>query len=255
MTVAVLGSTGRLGRMLRAVWGADGARWLGREAFEPGGHRMLAGAESVLCLAGVVRGSGDLTLNSSLAEQTLDMAKAVGAGRVFLASSAAVYGTGPNFSEAAAVRPISCYGKSKYEMEVMAAEHEHPNTCLRIGNVAGADAILGNWRSGMTIDTFADGSTPRRSYMGPFTMARCLDMLFQLTDLPKMLNLTAPGSVEMGALLDAADLNWDRRPANEGTIARVELCTDRLASLVTFEAQDSSPDEIVRQWRRAVTPA
>ena len=255
MTVAVLGCTGRLGRLLRAVWGSDGARWLGREAFEPGGHRMLDGAESILCLAGVVPGSGDLTLNVSLAKQTLDMAKAVGAGRVFLASSAAVYGTGPDFSEAAAVRPVSDYGKSKYDMEVMAAEHEHPNTCLRIGNVAGADAILGSWRSGMTIDSFADGSTPRRSYIGPFTMARCLSTLFERANLPKTLNLTAPGSVEMGALLDAAGLSWDRRPANDRTIARVELCTERLTSLVAFEAQESSAEEIVRQWRRSVTPA
>jgi len=64
-----------------------------------------------------------------------------------------------------------------------------------------------------------------------------------------VLNLAAPGTVEMGALLDTAGLDWVPRPAPESAIAQVCLATDRLAGLVRLDLREGRAAELVAQWR------
>ena len=249
--IVVAGATGRLGRFLKTIWGDRGTRWLGREV----GATDLEGARAVLDLRGVRPGQGELQANLRLAEEILQAAKQAVCGRVFLASSAAVYGrlTGPLTEDQAA--PESAYGQVKRQMEQVAAAQDHPVTCLRIGNVAGADAILGGHTPGFSLHVLHDGRTPERSYIGPETFARVLHTLTLREDLPPRLNVAAPGVVAMGALLDAAGLPWRPDPAPETVIERVHLDTTLLEQYVAFDTRDSTPEGLVGQWHRICRPS
>ena len=93
-----------------------------------------------------------------------------------LASSAAVYGRPEGdapLSETTEPRRVSGYGRAKRAMEQAVAEGQGV-TCLRIGNVAGADQLLLNAATAtaqapLILDRFADGTGPDRSYIGPET--------------------------------------------------------------------------------------
>lgn len=273
----VLGATGRIGMILRKCWddptiswqtrtARAGAGWVGLDPLaEPGAlARAADGCAAILCLAGVVPGRagadrmkpdrmGAMADNIALAEAALRAATP--GARVFLASSAAVYGARAGLlRETDAPAPLSDYGRAKAAMERRGAELGAARgvavTALRIGNVAGVDAILGGWRPGFRLDRFADGRTPRRSYIGVQTLARVLRDLIGAADLPEVLNIAAPGTIGMGALLDAANLHWTPRPAPDTAIAEVRLCTDRLARLTGFGAAESTPAAMVEQWRK-----
>lgn len=256
MGVVILGAGGKLGQLLHPIYPGP-ATWHSRTDVDVQDLRALtqtiSGADAVICLAGVTNTSAQpMALNTVLAKAVLDAAALSGAGRVILFSSAAVYGHTPSpLQEDGPTAPASPYGAAKLEMEQMAATHAHPNVTVRLGNVAGADAILGNWRPGFTLDTFADGTTPKRSYIGPNSLARVLHDLTKAKALPQLINVAAPGAVEMGALLDAADLAWQSRPATRQTIANVTLDTTRLQRFTTFDPRDSTPQGIVADWQTA----
>ena len=277
--VLVLGASGRIGAMLRRYWPAGQGLWQARPGSGPerGGSDWLrfdplsdpaalsaaaARAEAVLCLAGVTpaaaaRGA-EMGDNSALGLAAVEAAARAGRVPVLLASSAAVYGArGGHLSERVPPVPVSAYGRAKAEMEAraaaLAAKLGVAVTSLRIGNVAGADAILGGWREGFVLDRFADGRTPRRSYIGPAGLARVLGDLAARAvlrrDLPACLNVAAPGTVEMGALLDAAGLAWVPRPAPEGAIPEVALDVTALAGLVTLAPEEGTAQMLVAEWR------
>jgi nucleoside-diphosphate-sugar epimerase len=175
--------------------------------------------------------------------------------RVLLTSSAAVYGNQTGIlSEAGPVAPASPYGQAKHDMEqqaaVLGAELGVSVCVLRIGNIAGVDAILGGWRPGCRLDRFADGRSPARSYIGAQTLARVLADLVATPDLPDVLNIAEPGPVEMSALLDAADLAWIPQDAPDTAIPQVELDVRRLQTLCPWLPGAADPARMVAQWRR-----
>ena len=247
----VLGATGRIGDVLRMFWGEAGAIWHTRGAVAGQGPewvrgdllrdpealiRASQGAEAVLCLSGVVNGKGDVALNVALGQAGVEIGAALGAP-VLLASSAAVY------------------GRAKAEMEARGADlgraHGVPVTALRIGNLAGLDAILGAWRPGFQLDRFGDGRTPRRSYIGVETLAFVLARLCdQADDLPPVLNVAAPEVIEMGALLDAAGYAWSARPAPPDAIAEVALDVALLQGVCPLPDGAGRPDTLVAEWAR-----
>jgi nucleoside-diphosphate-sugar epimerase len=267
----VVGGSGRLGQMLQAFWPKGAGLRLHstrtRSDFvvfdlilEPSKARAcMGGIGTVLCLAGVTPARAKakaegLSRNTDLAVAAIRAAHAAGAGRVLLASSAAVYGNAAGIlAEDRDLQPTAPYGQAKLEMERAALDEAHalgmPVSILRIGNVAGADAILGGWRAGMLIDQLPDGTTPRRSYIGPRTLAHTLHRLTTLADVPEVLNIAAPGTVEMGALLDAAGLAWSARPAPESVIAEVALSTHLLEAHVPLPADAGTAPALVAEWR------
>jgi len=277
--ILVLGASGRLGAMLRRFWPAGQGLWQARSGpggAEQGGPDWLrldplgdpaalsaaAGrVDAILSLAGVTpaaaaRGT-DMGDNIALGLAAVRAGAAANVP-VLLASSAAIYGAqGGLLSEVPPPAPVSAYGRAKAEMEAraadLAAELGVAVTSLRIGNVAGADAILGGWRAGFALDRFADGRTPRRSYIGPATLARVLgDLALRAArrrDLPGCLNIAAPGAVEMGALLDAAGLAWAPRPAPTGAIPEVALDVAALAGLVPLDPAAGTAQMLVAEWR------
>ena len=258
--LAVTGATGRIGTLLRGIWsndGTDGIAWLARSD-EPLPD-MLRGRRTLLALAGVTCGdAAAIDSNVTLAIGALDAARDADLDRVFLVSSAAVYGrVKGRLSEDRAPAPISPYGAAKARMEAAAAEwtERHPDgpqvTCLRLGNVAGADALLGQL-NGCTpsLDVFANGRTPCRSYLGPVSLAAILSRLFACpSPLPPVLNVSAPDPVDMADLLRAADRQWVGIPAGVDAIAKVSLDVRVLRRFVDLPEGCASPERIVAEWR------
>ncbi|MDP5220680.1 NAD(P)-dependent oxidoreductase [Ruegeria sp. 2205SS24-7] len=268
----VLGATGRIGRVLQQGWQADAAPvlWQTRRVSAPNPalnwarfdplqdptalSEAMQGRSALLCLAGVIPGRGaDLHQNTTLAEAAIRAAAGVGA-RVLLASSAAVYGDRAGLlPENLPPQPVSDYGRAKAEMEARGsalARKLGVELCvLRIGNIAGLDAILGGWQPGFELDVFGNGRSPRRSYIGVQSLANVLARLLAAPHLPEILNIAAPEVVEMGALLDAAGRRWTPRPAPDSAIAEVRLDTRALQQIAPVPAEQADPVQMAAQWR------
>ncbi|WP_106165429.1 NAD-dependent epimerase/dehydratase family protein [Tritonibacter scottomollicae] len=246
----VLGATGRIGWALRYRWGAEAALWQTRRR-QPGAQWRLCdplgqpgvlvsaaqAAGQILCLAGSVPGrGGDLQDNIRLAKAAVQAGAAAGV-RVVLVSSAAVYGAGRGpLTEETPLTPANPYGLAKTEMETgactLATELGVEVAVLRIGNIAGFDAILGGWRPGFRLDRFTDGRTPRRSYIGVLTLADVIAAVLAAPALPRVLNIAQPGLIEMGALLQAAGRDFATVPAPQSAIAEVALDLSRLSGFL-----------------------
>lgn len=219
------------------------------------------GFSAMVMLGGVTPGPGKaLGLNRTLAEACLDAAMRAGISRVLLASSSAVYGAGAGapLAETDACVPANEYGVAKLEMEQGCApwRARGMDLCmLRIGNVAGADALLLNVAKAaegkaIEIDIFEDGRGPVRSYIGVQTLASVLQSLcIHPNPLPDILNIGAPQPISMNALADAACHPWRKRMASGQTPQSITLDCTLLASLHDFRSLDSRPEEMVRQWK------
>ncbi|MEP2030929.1 MAG: NAD(P)-dependent oxidoreductase [Paracoccaceae bacterium] len=199
-------------------------------------------ADIVLCLAGVVPGGrGCLSQNSDLARSALNFAHKIAARHVFLASSAAVYGAGP-FGEDTIPKPINAYGRAKAKMERTAmlwretAPVGAPGlTMMRIGNVAGADSVLGPGPRHVELVSGPNGEPIKRSFIGP---SRLSDMLLDLAQmaaagfaLPQFLNVALSPSVSLRDVLDQAGWPYSERPTAGLRPIEVALQTQRLAQL------------------------
>ena len=269
--VLILGASGRLGCMLRRHWDEKDSipLWQFRRAPEPpvssGGVVIcdpLSGppdcgpVDVVLGFAGVVPGKGALSLNSDLAIAAIDSGVALGAKHVFVSSSAAIYGpsTAP-LREQDAAHPVSDYGAAKLAMETaalaQAARHGLPATALRIGNVAGADALLGPMGKSRRLDQFQNGRGPVRSYIGPAAFSAVLHALVQLAcqsnNLPPRLNLALSGGVAMADLCHVAGLPFGWQPAPDTALQCVVLDVSQLAALLPLPDADASA--IVADWQ------
>ena len=257
--VLVVGGSGRLGALLRRAWalaGQGGLVWQRRgpgegprfdALAEPGAYAgAAAGADAILNLAGQVGGGeASLSAHRDLALAALEAGRVAGVARVFLASSAAVYGRAAvPARETDPVAPVSDYGRAKARMEAaaLAWAAAHPGgpavTCLRVGNVAGADQLLGapKGEAPQPLDLFADGTGPARSYVGPMALSAILSALFAAgragRALPEVLNIALDGAVRMEALLDADGRAWRARTAPDHLLREVRLDVTRLGAVV-----------------------
>jgi nucleoside-diphosphate-sugar epimerase len=278
MQVLVTGAAGRLGRMLRAAWadagplgfesiwssrltnGSDDLAW---DILSGPTPRIAEGAV-ILHLAGVLRGNpAALSANSAMVLKVCAAAQSGEARHVFLASSAAVYGrsVGDHF-EAQTPAPFSDYGRAKLAMERAAlcwTQEAGPNapgvTCLRIGNVLGADALFGQGISGQDVvldPVIGQPSGPQRSYIGPGALAKILaDLItrtFAGTTMPPIVNVASPSAVFMADLLNAAGRPFRFGPANGRVVPKVCLATTKLVGLVALGPADATA--MVADWRR-----
>lgn len=267
MRLVVAGATGRIGRLLARVWAETDldVLWTSRTAGGPvlpehaacrltaPDHfaELIRAADVVLDLAGPTRAPG-----TNLHDQHVALFEAVAALApcpVVTMSSSAVYGAGSDRREDGPTAPAAPYGAAKLEVE--ARVREVPGAvALRLGNVAGADALLGEVRPGKTVSLhqFPDGRTPIRSYLGPVTLARLLHELCRLAldeALPKVLNLCGPAPVEMAALLDAGEIPWEAVPAPPEALAELSLSPALLQTFVDLPADLADPRSIIAEWQ------
>jgi nucleoside-diphosphate-sugar epimerase len=284
-TILFLGATGRVGTLLRRCWEQEAMQYddVALTFQTRSAHQAHSGdlvwdildpfpshiSDSVshdcmIVLAGVVPAPhADLDLNTSIGLASIQAAAQQGIPRVLLASSSAVYG---NYSDAplaedAPLLPVNDYGHAKRAMED--ACHAEANAlgialcCLRIGNVAGADALLRNGAAleegeTLTLDQFADGGTPVRSYIGPHSFGRVLLSLARSpARLPPHLNVAAPHPVSMHALAQAADMPVTLHPGQNSAHQHITLDCTALTALHRFDPVEEHPHEIIRQWRKA----
>lgn len=258
----ILGATGRIGRMLRRHWAEHPPAGVdliaqsrqsgpGLWQWDPLDPRPPIRADVILGLAGVVPGpDADLGLNARLGRAATQMARHVGARRVLLASSSAVYGPGQWMGEGHYCSPANPYGEAKLAMEAAVARARVETCCLRIGNVAWADALLGRLEPGkrVVLDRFLSGAGPLRSYIGPRTLAEVLEMLARFEGtLPPVLNVAAPTPVRMEALLMAAGRDWDWTPAPISAVEEVTLDCSQLASVYRFAPEAGSAGVLIAE--------
>jgi nucleoside-diphosphate-sugar epimerase len=276
LTVLVIGATGRVGRMMRKAWQAEppkglSLRYQARDAaraqpgdvvWDPLSGGMPEGRyDRILSLAGVVPGPGaDLSLNVALGLACVHAAQAAGASRMLLASSQAVYGTAQArpWREDDPPAPETPYGAAKLEMEQACAAAFGPGvTALRIGNVAGADALLLNVARGqsMRLHRFGDGGGPVRSYIGPMDLARGLGDLLRAAQLPDVLNVAAPAPVTMQALLEAGGTPFEWLAAPAEAVQTITLECGALVALHRFDKDASNPRAMLAQWAVVKDPA
>jgi len=204
----VLGATGRVGGALRASGVMPHAIWQSRRprAGCVTWDMLHTPAPDITC-SGVIMLAGDVASYTALAHIACDFGAAQDVP-VLIASSQAVYGpqSGP-LSEDAPLIPNSAYGQAKQAMEQAVADR--PRTCcLRIGNVAGCDALFRSMTKGpVQLDEIREGQGPKRAMIGPKTLAQAFLGLLD-TELPPVLNLAQPGLVDMADLLRAAGWSW-----------------------------------------------
>lgn len=260
----VLGATGRIGRALRQIWGhRRDILWHGRSQTvdRPGWIRWTPGENlprlrSLVVLAGVTQGDEQaLAENAAIARAAIDAAEQAGIARVFLASSTAVYGKTPpeGATEESPCAPMGAYGKAKLDMEI-AARHtarEVRVTALRIGNVVGADLLGRRLNAGqqITLDRFADGAGPVRSYIAPSALAYVLNVLhLHSAPLPPVLNVACPQPVAMEDLLRLAEVPFDWTPAPETAAQRVVMNCGLLQTLVGIAPDRCSTAQMAQEW-------
>lgn len=264
----IVGATGRVGSLVSQAWHLAGQNPIlqhrGKRLpidlpqidWAPLAQPMPKGADqcsAMIVLAGTVPGRGDLALNARLAEACLQAAERVGISRVILASSSAVYGAndGAPSSENSPLRPLNDYGQSKIAAEAVAEIWRGRGlrvSCLRIGNVAGADALLTNPARPLKLDQFSDAQGPVRSYIGPISMARALAAVLEL-DLPEVLNFAAPVPVSMASLASAAGFEWCWQTAPAVAHQHITLNCAALTKVLNFKPEESTATEMVRQWQ------
>lgn len=282
LKLILVGASGRVGRLLIPAFDAMGMKQRvvlshrGAAGLSAGGPELIwdpiagdaplsdwTGAHGVpdamLVLAGSTPSTGtDMARNVEVAQAAQAAARKAGIKRILLASSSAVYGRGRSqaWRETDPAEPANAYGQAKLAMEQACAG---PDTCaLRIGNVAGADALLTNPARPLVIHRFADahGQThgPRRSYVGPQSLARVVLALSDLSrPLPPVLNLATPEPVDMADLAQAADLPWAWQDAPEHAIGNLTLDCTTLAAICGFDPSESRADTLVAQWQSCMT--
>lgn len=247
LDLVVTGAGGRLAQLLRRAWALsppDGLRvlWAGRSPgfdlqWEIGTGPVPAwprGAR-VLHLAGLTRGTeADLAHNVSMVPALLEGCRQNRAVGLMFASTAAVYAPSARpAQEETEVDPQNAYGRSKVAAEAAVMAAGLPVTRLRIGNVAGADALLGRDPAAgrITLDPVPGRkSGPVRSWIGPVTLARILAELAPQT-LPPVLNIASDPPLAMADLLNAAGLDWAWGPPNPAVVPDAVLSVARLAGI------------------------
>ena len=277
MQVLVTGAAGKIGNMLQLAWAQHSPPgftpiWCSRRSIDPADVQWdilsdqtpaIAKGTIILHLAGVLRGDRfALADNAAMAVRVCDAAKAAGARHVFLASSAAVYGRSPDdLTEVHTPLPLSEYGRAKLEMErqvlhwSQTAGASAPGvTCLRLGNIVGADQLIGQAAPGKAVLLDAvpghDGG-PMRSYIGPRALASLLANLIGKAGrreyLPRVLNVASAQPVFMADLLNAAKLPFSFTTSGAQVVERVVLSTSRLAALTPPHC--ATPKEMIADWR------
>ena len=247
----VTGADGRIGRALRAVWGGQVAgRRVLWSARRPGqgidipwnmgveAAPALPSGSILLNLAGQTRGDASQLAENRRAAAALGRAACqAGVAHVFHMSSAAIYRPeAALIAEDTPPYPISDYGHAKWAAEQAMSETLYGCglTILRLGNLAGADALLTSARNGpVALDPISgQPGGPERSYIGPNVLAATLTHLIMQAiagvPMPAILNLAQHPALPMADLLMACGADWRFGKPRPAAIPRVALSLARL---------------------------
>lgn len=256
--VVITGGDGCVATLLRAAWRLCPppftplwtSRRSGLDLIWDLGHgpapRLPKGAV-ILHLAGTIRPvDRNFEVNIAMIPPLIDACRRNEAAAILLASSASVYAPGPlPAAEGDVPRPISAYGESKLAAEWLALRDPmaFPVTCLRIGNVIGADALFGPRQGDAPIrldPVPGREGGPVRSWIGPLTLAATIARLCQLVatgqDLPRILNVASSPPLAMGALLEVSGREWAYGPANPDVVPDAVMDTSQLEILCPLPA-------------------
>lgn len=264
----ILGASGKLGRALRAFWRVDQPQDIeivpvfrresiaeGAVFWQPGESvRGLPKADVVLALWGVTGGNPQaLSANAALARAAIELGAGTGAQQVLHCSSAAVYGRVPGpLREDTPCRPANAYGESKCAMErVIHNARGATQTILRIGNVAGADALFANMLPGarVTLDRFDSGAGPARSYIAPTDLGAVILAVVR-SGTGGIVNVAAPRPTAMAEIAEAARCAVDWHAAPASALETVQLDTARLSDICPLPVSAASAAHLVEDARR-----
>lgn len=278
--VLVLGAGGRVGRLLAAFWHARPPVAV-KPIFQTSGvipkemgtsfvHWRADGdvsdlprARTVVMLWGVTPGSRQkMDRNIELGLRALEIATRIGAQRLLVASSSAVYtgaGSGPHAEGDALPAPGNTYSAAKLEMERAIRERQKAGhgpavSILRLANVIGADSLFGNLQPGgeVILDRFASGGGPLRSYLTVDDLAYVLEVLASCPQatLPPVVNVAGSHALAMANLVEQAEGRVVWRAAPHTAQERVEMDATLLQQITGPLAQSSDPGLAIASWRR-----
>ncbi len=266
--VVVTGFTGRLGGLLRRAWQIVPSAglapvWCGRRPgagadlvwnILDGPAPLLPPGAVILHLAAVLRGdAAALAANAAMAAPVLAAARQSGARAVLFASTAAVYApSAVPATEDTPPAPANAYGRAKLAAEMaFLASGPVPVSRLRIGNVVGADALLGPRATPgpLVLDPVPGrAGGPVRSWIGPQTLAQVLAALCHAPSVPPVLNLAADPPLPMADLLTAAGRDWTWGPPNPAVVPDAILSVARLAARMPLPA--ATPAALIAELAR-----
>lgn len=244
----IMGASGRLGQALARVWEGPAPVWQTRDgaggtlAWDILQHPApeLREINGIVVLAGVTAGLPEaLALNTPLAQAGSDLGARLGVP-VLIASTQAVYGRQPGLmGEDAPLMPANDYGRAKQAMEAaVAAPHV---TALRIGNVAGCDALAtGIARGAVVLDRFAGGQGPRRAMLGPLDLCHVIQRLLSVPARPPILNVARPGLVAMADVLRAAGVPFTWRVAAADALPELAMDVSLLQEICPLSSADAA---------------
>lgn len=282
--VVILGAQGRLGAMIAAYAKHAGLGWKTQARRAPAdivwsGDMDSAEAKKVFrtgaTLVNMIGAtSGDATrlhdANARFVEDLLAASAKAGVGHVILCSSAAIYGRAGSepCRETDAPTPITPYGDSKAAMERIAKTLSADKvfrasgvkiTVLRIGNVAGADALLAaaerHTMAGtpMPLHRFEDGAAATRSYIGPRDLFEVIRAAITSDVAHRTINVVHLQAVTLDDLSAAyrdhllPDLTWQDTPAPETVPPVVTLSADKVSRFVPFSTLMDPTDDLAAQ--------
>ncbi len=268
----VLGSNGRLGRILSGFARREGLPWLYQARSAPADlvwsgdfsnpafrAHLADGVTTLVNLVGITPSVGLENrmeeVNHHFAAEVLAQAERAGVAHVVLVSTAAVYGDPQDIAlnEGSCVLPVTPYGTSKARMEQAAFDWcEQRNgiavSILRVGNVAGADSLLevAERRAGkgdMPLHVFGQNGPAIRPYIGPFDFFRVVKAVCERPVTKgevEVFNVAHPAPVSLDRLLAAYrdtllhQLTWAEAPAPAGIAPRVAFDVTKLCRIMDF---------------------
>ena len=205
-------------------------------------------ARFVVSTLGVTSGSEEaLAENVRLTRFAQEIGASVGARRVFHFATGAIYApSAQTLTEDSETVPRHAYGRSKLMAELaVPAARAHRATFLRLGNVAGADALFRAFSRNelVTLDRFSDGRGPQRTYVAPDDLVKVLIHLMynRVEELPHALNVGGRVPVDMAEIVKARNIPMQRVAAPATALPIQWLSVDRLSGLGITMSKSSDP--------------